>query len=344
MAVVKLTKSAGTLTIKDRICRETPGGQKRKKARQIMRFSTNSKKFFRLFGGLLLALLFLLPLGALAQEADVVNLLEAPDAEYEFAEGTDLLTIIYPNIHGSDCAIMMYQDEVMMVDCSTDDQSPLLVKPVLEFLGITRVHTAFNTHPHDDHLTGFEFLVPEVTIDRVLVGFPLDYNWVIKRTVSRLGKYNVPFEQVQDGDVLTLGDGDVYMTVIQRTGGSYTDNDKSATLMVQYGDRRIFMAGDIENRGQGGLLNKLPECGVQADILKFPHHGHAPINEDLLALIDPELCIITAHQLPAKVGFAQMEQMNIPAVSTWYGVLRLRTDGNIWVLDELPGYDAPVNK
>lgn len=284
---------------------------------------------------MLLCLTMLLPALSLA-EGRVVNLIDQPDAAYAFEEGAELLTIVFPNVHGSDCAILMYQDEVFMIDCSTDDQSPELVVPVLKQLGITRVHTAFNSHPHDDHLTGFEFITDQAAIDRVLVAFPTKYNQVITRTSYRLGKKGVPFETVQDGDVLTMGDGAVVMYASQRDGTEYTTNDRSCTLMLTYGECRMFFAGDIENRGQNGLLKRPPEQGVKCDILKYPHHGHEAINDALFAQMDPELAIVTAHQLPAKKGFAFLERKKVPGVSTWYGSLRLRTDGSIWVLDMLP--------
>lgn len=290
---------------------------------------------------LLLALL-LLPCLSLA-EGSIVNLIDDPDAEYSLAEGAELFTIVYPNVHGSDCCIMMYQDEVWMVDCSTDDQAPALVVPTLAALGITHVDVAFNSHPHDDHITGFEYIGDQATIGRLLIAFENNHNQILKRTIYRLTSKGVPVERVYDGDVLTMGDGGVHMDVIQRHGGGFTDNDRSAMLMVKYGERSIFMTGDIENRGQKGLLNDPPARGVHADILKYPHHGHAKINDELFALMDPELVIVTAHELPADDGFAYLKRMGVPGVSTWYGCIRLRTDGQIWVVDRYPD-NGKVNK
>lgn len=274
---------------------------------------------------------------ALAEEpaSSVVDLIAHPDAAFAFEDCADLLTIVFPPIHGSDCAILLYQDEVMMIDCSTDDQAPLLVKPVLAMLGITHVDVAFNSHPHDDHLTGFEYILDQASIGKVLVGFDLKYNWVITRTSYRLQNQGIPFERVQDGDTLTMGDGGVSMVVYQRHGGEFTTNDLSAMLMITYGGRRIFFTGDIENRGQKGLLKDPPENGVYADILKYPHHGHAKMDDELFAQIHPELAIVTAHEMPADDAFAYLKRMNVPAYSTWYGTLRLRTDGRIWVLDRI---------
>lgn len=288
------------------------------------------KKLVALFLALLL-----LPAFA-AAEGRVINLIDNPDAEYAFEEGKDLFTVVYPNIHGSDAAILMYQDEVWMIDCSTDDQAPHLVVPVLEDLGITHIDVAFNSHPHDDHITGFEFIGKQATIGKLLIAFEENYNHIIKRTVYRLTNAGTAVEHVADGDLLTMGDGGVEMSVIQRKGGAYTVNDLSALLHIRYGQRSLFTVGDIENMGQQGLLDNPPACGLKADILKFPHHGHAPMNRELFRLIDPELSVVTAHEFPADDGFAFLQEMGVPGVSTWYGVLRLRTDGAIWVLDMLP--------
>jgi len=287
-------------------------------------------------------LLIFLPCLSLAEGA-VINLIDHPDAEYAFAEDAELFTIVYPNIHGSDCCIMMYQDEVWMVDCSTDDQAPKLVVPALAALGVTHVDVAFNSHPHDDHITGFEFIGDQASIGKLLIAFDNNHNHILKRTVYRLTNKGTAVERVYDGDVLTMGDGGVVMDVVQRHGGEFTDNDRSAMLMVRFGKRSIFMTGDIENRGQKGLLKNPPACGVAADILKYPHHGHAKMDDELFRLMNPELVIVTAHEMPADDGFAFLKRMDVPGVSTWYGCIRLRTDGQIWVVDRYPDTGV-VNK
>lgn len=281
----------------------------------------------------LLLLLCCLPLSAVA-EGVIVNLIDDPDAAYAFQEGAEILEIVFPAIHGSDACILRMGEETMMVDCSTDDQSPLLVVPVLKALGITHIDTAFNSHPHDDHITGFEFLEGAATIGQLAVAFPEDYNYVIKRTIRVLSAQGVPVVHVADGDVLRLGQAE--LTVFQRKGGDFTGNDLSACLLLRYGERTYITLGDVENRAQAALVNNPPECGMKADIMKYPHHGHVKLNQAFYDLIDPELAIITAHPWPAKEGFAFMERQGVPALSTWYGVIRLRTDGHIWVVDYLP--------
>lgn len=119
----------------------------------------------------------------------------------------------------------------------------------------------------------------------------------------------------------------------------FTTNDMSATLMVHYGDRRMYLAGDLEIRGETRTATEPPACGLKADILKYPHHGHWPMRDALFTQIDPALVIVTAHEYPAREGFAYLKQQGVPGLSTYHGMIRLRTDGAIWVVDYYPEED-----
>ena len=106
----------------------------------------------------LLLILCLVPMVSLADDV-VVNLIHNPDASYAFREGAEVLEIVFPQIYGADACIIRMGDEVMMVDAATDHQAPI-VAHALEVMGIDHIDVAYNTHPHDDHITGFEY-IPE---------------------------------------------------------------------------------------------------------------------------------------------------------------------------------------
>lgn len=283
----------------------------------------------------LLLILCLVPLVSLADDV-VVNLIHNPDASYAFREGAEVLEIVFPQIYGADACIIRMGDEVMMVDAATDHQAPI-VAHALEVMGIDHIDIAYNTHPHDDHITGFEYIPEHVVMDKLLVAFDENYNNIIKRTAYHMRKRGVPMERIQDGDVLHVGDAT--LTVIRREGTMFTTNDMSATLMVRYGDRRMYLAGDLEIRGETRTATEPPACGLKADILKYPHHGHWPMRDALFTQIDPALVIVTAHEYPAREGFAYLKQQGVPGLSTYHGMIRLRTDGAIWVVDYYPEED-----
>lgn len=283
----------------------------------------------------LLALLMLLTLLTLpASAAVVVDRITDPTAVDPIPADAAVLEVVYPAVNGSDACILRLGDQVWMVDGSTRYQANLAVLPVLKAMGVTKIDLAFNTHPHDDHISGFATIAEQVPIKKLMVAFPLDYNYHLRHTARLLTEAGGEIADVFDGDVLHLGDAS--LTVIRREGRDFTTNDLSACTMLAYGDCRLLMLADIENRAQQALIDQPPAVGLKADILKFPHHGHARMRTPLFRLIDPEISIVTASRWDSKYATEFFNQMHAASLSTRPDPIRLRTDGKVWVIDRFP--------
>lgn len=63
----------------------------------------------------LLVYLCLIPCFSRA-ESSIVNLIDHPNAEYAFREGATILEVVFPRVHSSDCAVLRFGDDVMMID------------------------------------------------------------------------------------------------------------------------------------------------------------------------------------------------------------------------------------
>lgn len=280
----------------------------------------------------LLALWCLLPCLALG-EGCVINLIETPDQPWAFEEGAEILEVVFPPVYNSDACILRCGDETMMVDASTRAQRRQVAR-ALTAMGITRVDTAFNSHPHNDHLSGFQFVPETAALGRLVITFWEKTNDVMINTVKAMRRAGVPVTHAGDGDVMTLGGAT--LTVIQRDGEDFNVNDRSALLLLRYGERTMLLTGDIECRAQAALAADPPACGLKADILKYPHHGLARMDEAMFEAVAPAFCVITDHVCRAKAGFDFLTERDTAFLSTWERFIRLRTDGTIWVLDELP--------
>lgn len=236
---------------------------------------------------ILLMMAMLLPTFAMAETPVIVNLVENPDAEYHFEDGAKILEIVFPRVYSSDCILLRYDGMVMMIDASTKNATMRnRIYTACDTLGIDHIDIAYNSHPHDDHIDGFQFVNEYAPISKFLITFPEDFNARMKSAVKFMKANNIPIEQIGNGDTFTLGeDGGVKMTVIQYHKSSWGVNDQSAMLMVQYGDRRMLFAGDNENRSQQYFAANPPEIGLNADIFKYPHHGQVRLRDDFLEAI-----------------------------------------------------------
>ena len=96
----------------------------------------------------LLLLLCLLPLTALGEEAPQTvydrtgNLTE----EYVFPEGTPVLEIVFPRVYSSDCAIVRFGDEVMMIDASTKNaKMKARIQTAVASMGVDHIDVAYKS-------------------------------------------------------------------------------------------------------------------------------------------------------------------------------------------------------
>lgn len=295
---------------------------------------------------LLLLFLSLLTLALSEEDApSVINLVKDPNAEYQFQRGAPLLEIVFPRVFSSDCAIIRYGDEVIMIDASTKNaKMRARIKTACEAMGVDHIDIAYNSHPHDDHIDGFQYVWEYAPFDQFIITFPEDFNSRMEEAVAFMREKNVPILSMGDGDVITLGGGAVKMTIIQQRKESWPVNDQSAMLMIEYGERRILFAGDNENRSQAYQLENPPAVGLKADIFKYPHHGQVKLNNNWIKAIDPELVFMNGASSAVKGGEKYCKQRKLDYLIGFNGLTRMRTDGKIWVVDYLeePGADRKL--
>lgn len=290
----------------------------------------------------LLLVLLLLPAAALA-EGTVIDRTGNLTEEYVFPEGTPVLEIVFPRVYSSDCAILRFGEETMMIDASTKNKTMRTrIRTAMAAMGVDHIDTAYNSHPHDDHIDGFQFVHEYAPIGRLLIAFPEDYDARMKEAVKFMNANAIPIEHVQDGDVLTMGEnGEVTMTVIQRWGTKAWDtNDQSAMLLIRFGERTILFTGDVENRAQRDYGENPPECGLKADILKQPHHGQQPLQDVFLAKVQPEIVFMNGAADVMNGAKKYFDKRDVPYILGYKGLTRMRTDGQIWVIDYLYEADA----
>lgn len=287
---------------------------------------------------LICLLLALLPLCALAQEPVIIDRTGNLTEEYRFPEGTPVLEIVFPRVYSSDCAIVRYGYDVMMIDASTaTGEMQERVRSALYSMGVSYIDIAFNSHPHPDHINGFIPVAEYFPIGRLLLTFEEDYNDSMRRVVKAFSERGIPIEHVGDGDVFYLGpEEDVTVRVLQRNdNGLWGGNNRSAMLHIQFGERSILFAADVENHAQRSFGENPPAEGIRADILKYPHHGQVKLHDPFMDAISPSFVILNGANEVMTGGKNYLNRNKVPYLISYQGLIRLRTDGQIWVVDYL---------
>lgn len=280
-----------------------------------------------------LILLCLLPVAVLAEETTpvVINLTVDPEAEWAFEEGAQILEVLFPAVQGADACILRLGDRVMLIDAATVGQHDR-VAAALRYLGIDHVDTGFNTHPHDDHIGGFDVLHQAATMGELYITFPEDANNNMKNTLRAMQEQNIPAKKAVDGDLLPFGDA--RLEVIKRDVYWFAENDCSAMIRLDYGDRSLLLTADVDRDCQNNLLETAPEK-LDVDIFKYPHHGVRPAGWNFLKHMSAEMTVITNSRYRVKDTRKDAEKRGIALLYTADGMVRLRTDGRIWVVDQI---------
>ena len=226
------------------------------------------------FLSFLLSLCFILLVSTMgaAEQAPIINLITAPDAQYSFDESVPVLEVVFPRVFSSDCTIVRFGDETMLIDSSTN--SPDMherIKRAVDLMGITHFDIAYNSHPHRDHILGFPIIYEYAPFNQLYVTFTDDADFSQKKVAKFMREHDVAMPMIGNGDFLSLGENaEVSIAVIQRKENEYWSlNDRSAMLHITYGDRTILLAGDNENRAQTYFAENPPHVPLKADIMKI---------------------------------------------------------------------------
>jgi len=276
-------------------------------------------------------LLFFIPC-ACAEEI-ICNKLSSNPADFSFAEDAQLLEVYFPPIFGCDAALIRCGDYSMLIDCAGNQWKN--TKAMLDDLGVTELTYALNTHPDADHIGGFNHVLAEIPAGEFLMGFAEDHDSgdeVRFKVYEDLHALGIPLRRVGNGDTIEFGD--VSITVYQRLEEDLPRvNSKSLTLMIRYGERSIYFTGDILAPGQE-LLAEHNGADIDADILKYPHHGLEPMRESFLSAVSPDLVIATSGKNDVN-GVKDLKKRGIPCMLTANRTLKLATDGKVWTVERI---------
>ena len=283
---------------------------------------------------LALCLMLLAACAARAEEPIIIDMTRGENVDFAFAEDARLLEVFFPKVYGCDAALVRCGEYTILIDCGGTQWKE--VKALLDDLNVTSLTYALNSHPDADHIGGFNHVLRDIPAGEFLLGFPEDYpsgDDVRFKVYDVLHEMNIPLRQVHSGETIDFGDARI--TVYQRTDEQLPRvNNKSVLLMIEYGERRIFFAGDIQAAAQTLLAEDAAQLDLKTDILKYPHHGYEPLQEGFLEMLSPVLAICTCGQSKTD-GLTQMRERGISFLLTGSQQLRLATDGSVWTVEKL---------
>ncbi len=288
----------------------------------------------RIWSLALALMLFLCPTASLAEEMApiLVDRINSPKeyADFAFAEDAPLFEVIFPQILNCDAAYLRFGEETMLVDCATEGQAVRILNMCRQ-LGITHIDRVVITHPHADHIGGFRNLIKEVSVDELWINYPENCNDHMKYAVEAAKRAGIPVYTYKDGDVFTLGGATIEAWMLPNDMNRL--NDTSAQLFITYGERTFLMAADLVRDGQKEMV-ALKGDRLDADILKYPHHGKEALVKVYQEAVSPLFMVVTNNHTKTE-GYKAIRSSGIPRAYTVPGFVYLSTDGQTWIADRI---------
>lgn len=280
---------------------------------------------------ILLALTMLLPVMAAAEVHLITDETGLPEGWAE----KDVLRMVVVDTNRSDAILLQCGGESMMVDGGFNSHYKRLFA-TLDKYGVTELKYLFSTHCDGDHSEGLttimnsDLYAPQVLLSPNAENYddPDDHHEKMVRAAKR---HNVPYQQIDDGDVLTLGEA--VITVI-RCDQKWGQNARSAACRVDFNGGSLLLLADVSNRVLTYWMETRDAAEFDCDLMKAPHHGIDGVGEDFMNAASPEAIICT--NCTSYDHDKRLEQMG--ALYSGDGTVHVETDGTDWYIWQDPNW------
>lgn len=210
------------------------------------------------------------------------------------------LDIHFLDVGDADAAIVVCDGEIMVVDAGEPKHSQLIYSYLRTKLDITTVKYVVMTHPHDDHIGGIPAVLNACTAETLYSPVKEYHGDRFESVVETAGKQGLSITVPQYGDEFYVGGA--RCRIVSPIETSSKVNNLSIVLLIEYGDTRILMTGDMEKDAEEVLLNTWED--IQADVLKVAHHGRDTSSTHMfLRVVNADYYVVSGgDQLAARVN------------------------------------------
>ncbi len=209
------------------------------------------------------------------------------------------------------------------------------LEPYLKYEGVGTLDYVFVSHGDDDHYSGILEMLSrqDVGIEIERIVFPENYKEDnnLLHLAQAAKKNGTKVMVIREG--MILQEGKMQITCLQpKAESGLTGNQGSMVLEISYREFDMLCTGDVEERGEKLLADKLR--GKEYEVLKVAHHGSKYSSEkEFLNAVSIKIALISAGEdnrygHPHKETLTRLENEKCKIYQTSEcGAITIRTDG-----------------
>jgi len=206
----------------------------------------------------------------------------------------------------------------------------------LQDLGVNSLDLVFISHSHSDHLNGLFPILDNIPVKMVLVNRE-DHGESLSKLEEELKKKGIPCKEVEEGYSIKTALAQLKILAPSEEAKNWKINDLSLVGKFSFGETDLLLTGDIENNGRKHLKE---EGGIEAEVLKVPHHGSATsLDKEFLEMVRPLLAVISvgkdnSYGHPSQIALGLLKEEEILTLETSVvGSITVQSDGKFITIE-----------
>lgn len=208
--------------------------------------------------------------------------------------------VTFLDVGQGDAAVIELPDETtLLVDAgirtTSGDRGQEVVVPYLNRRGISDVDIAVLSHPHNDHVGGFPWILRHFRVREIWDTHHTYSTKVMGEIRSLADSQRTVYRQISAGfDTLIQG---ARFTTFFPMSKNLTENINNHSIVqkMEFGQTSVLWTGDIEHEVDPYILHY--DTLLRADLLKVPHHGSITSSTlPLIKAIDPKYAVVSVGE------------------------------------------------
>ena len=178
------------------------------------------------------------------------------------------LWVHFIDVGQADSILLECDGKFALVDGGNDEDGGS-VAAYLMMQGVSELELVVSTHPHEDHIGGLSTVIDMIPAKTVWSSAIPNNTNAVRNFQKSVSKQGLEIEQPKVGQTFQLGTATI--TVLGPVKEYDDINNLSLVLMVQHGNNRFLLTGDMEREAENDLVES--GADLKADLLKVGHHG-----------------------------------------------------------------------
>lgn len=251
------------------------------------------------------------------------------------------LQITVLNVEKADAILLQYQGHAMLIDTGLAETQDRVLQ-ALQKRQVTALDAVLISHPHTDHLGGFQAVCDAVPIGQVYDNGQVSKKEFYTQYRQQVTARHIPRRVLRKGDVISLGT-DVQIHVLApetmfttktlpRASLTGIFNNNSLVCRVTYHDFSMLFMGDAQKDEERQLLQT--PAVLSANVLKVGHHGSKTSTlPEFVQAVHPDCAVISCSRyrpVPESKQYA-LETLQKQGAAIYqtaqHGTITIRSDG-----------------